>query len=144
MFTTGSALSTAITQVCEVYRPSVGDVEGEAADEAATASFEERSSKIRQRFVALAKRYWDSLPSSSTGGTVTDSLHAYEAAENLVDIIWTVEQAFENGVHAPKPVVQAAAGGTDTAQQQQQKPVNKAAEKLGLLVKELNVSKMGQ
>lgn len=132
LFTSGSLLSTAVTQVCEVRQDGSSEEEDEAA-------FEERSSKTRERFIALAKRYWESLPSSSTGGTVTDSIHGLEAAENLVDIIWTVDQAFENGQSTTASITPAA-GGDATQQQQQQQPDKRAVNKLGLLVKQLNVS----
>lgn len=115
--------------MCEVRKDSEGQEED---DEAA---FEERSSKTRARFIALAKRYWESLPSSSTGGTVTDSTNGLEAAENLVDIIWTVDQAFENGQQTTP-----ATAGDAAQQQQQQQPDKRAVNKLGQLVKEFNVS----
>ena len=96
--------------------------------------------------MALAKRYWESLPSSSTGGTITDSINGLEAAENLVDIIWTVDQAFENGqstgtttTATAAPAVTAAGDGA-----QQQQPDKRAVNKLGLLVKQLNVSSSGE
>lgn len=112
--------------MCEVRKYSA-----EQEEEEDEATFEERSSKTRERFIALAKRYWESLPSSSTGGTVTDSTSGLEAAENLVDIIWTVDQAFENGQQTTLPTAGDAA---------QQQPDKRAVNKLGQLVKELNVS----
>lgn len=128
LFTSGSALSAAVTQVCEVSKDAA--TEDEAA--AATSVFEERSLKIRERFISLAQRYWATLPSSSTGGTITDSMNGNEAAENLIDIIWTVDQAFENG----QSVTSIPSGGATGQASSDIKPVNK----LGLLVKELNVS----
>lgn len=116
-----------MTQVCEVRKATAGE---DAA--AATAAFEERSSRVRNRFISLAKRYWETLPSSSTGETVTDTLNGNEAADNLVDIIWTVDQAFENGQSISNNDAKDGAG----QQTNEQKPVHK----LGLLVKDLNVS----
>lgn len=58
-------------------------------------------------------------------------MNGNEAAENLIDIIWTVDQAFENG----QSVTSIPSGPTGQASSDI-KPVNK----LGLLVKELNVS----
>ena len=127
LFTSGSALSNAVTQVCEVSKDD---------EPASIAAFEERSSKARERFIALAKRYWDTLPSSSTGGTVTDSIHGNEAAENLVDIIWTVDQAFENGQNNATTAAVGGGNGAPAQLPNEKKPVYK----LGLLVKDLNVS----
>jgi len=90
------------------------------------AAEEERSSRLRERFVALAKRYWASLPSSSSGQTVTDSYNGLEAADDLVDLVWTLDQAFEN---------LNVGNGNDSIN-----AAKKASSRLAALIKDLNVS----
>jgi hypothetical protein len=112
-----------VTGVCEAQLPAT---EASFTDKAeSTAAVEdERSTRFQERFIALAKRYWGSLPSSSTGETVTDSYTGLEAAEDLVDVIWTLDQAFENKT--------AASGNAEATK--------KASNRLATLVKGLNVS----
>lgn len=110
LFDSTAALSNAVAHACHLP-------EGEDA--------EERSSKRRERLVALVKRHLDSLPSTSSSATVTDSYDGLQVVEDLVDVLWTADQALESGSNAGAATESAASAPTHL---------------LALLVKDLNVS----